>query len=792
MKKAILYLCVLAFLCCTFAVVVCAAEPSSSDAFGEVTLITDSAKISARNDYGYADGEDACVVLQIPDTQTYVTYPMYYCFSVRNDGQYGIQPTPDFANLNEATGYNFSITSVIRLEIPNYFTAVSTNYTQTNQMANLKYIKFNENFIYIHSSAFSSLANLETVEFEESNNDEISFYISSRAFAYCSSLKSISLPSQVTDFGERCFEGSSLTTITFGSRLGNVGTAAFLDCKSLTTVNIPENNSITEIKHRAFDNCSSLVSLSNLTNVTTFGSASMRGCTSLIGVFGIENVTRIEAETFMNCSSLTGTYNFNSLTFLGSRAFNSAGNNEGCYIALNMPVVEKLGDYTGSDSNIFQNSKGIMEIYIGDRLNEIGINVFSNAPNLWRCEIKGVTSAFTVLTQYTFDNCTSLKAFSIPEGIEVIANRVFRNCKALTAVYLPSTLQRITSGDNDHATFKNCSSLYFVSEPFSYKTIEDIPSEPSIYYLPSGLTLLQSETFDNARLNDVIVVPQGVTSLTQGCTFEGCFSASGKPTVVFLGDMETVTVNSWGVQAIYFCNPADVDAASAGFNEKITAYYCYGEGNISHLKELSRFTEATCLLPKMTADYCFCGQFIPDTVKADGEALGHDLGNVYYMFTALTIKGYDCQNCQRCDHVEKIEHKKAILEELGYSIKLFNLENGASLENGYAVDLELLSKYEALNGVSVRFGLAFNAKEGFEFDGTLDSFATFYDVYEKENQRFGAFVYKINYSDNARLDSEIIIGVYVREKNDEGEEIAFVNAKDNIFESVSYSAIANK
>ena len=52
-----------------------------------------------------------------------------------------------------------------------------------------------------------------------------------------------------------------------------------------------------------------------------------------------------------------------------------------------------------------------------------------------------------------------------------------------------------------------------------------------------------------------------------------------------MGDMDTVSVSNWSVSAIYFCNPNDIDAQSAGFNEKVTAYYCYAEGNINHIKE---------------------------------------------------------------------------------------------------------------------------------------------------------------------------------------------------------------
>ena len=107
MKKKVLFaLLLVAIFTCLFAISISAAEPSQSDEFGEVTIID---SLSTRTDYGYSEGDTARIVLQIPDTQTYMTYPMYYCYGVINDGRYGMQPAPDFTALSEATGYNLTL-----------------------------------------------------------------------------------------------------------------------------------------------------------------------------------------------------------------------------------------------------------------------------------------------------------------------------------------------------------------------------------------------------------------------------------------------------------------------------------------------------------------------------------------------------------------------------------------------------------------------------------------------------------------------------------------------------------
>ena len=743
MKKRILFLMALAVLCCLFAVNAFAAEPSTSDEFGEVTIITDSAKISARNDYGYAEGEDCRVVLQIPDTQTYITYPMYYCFGVRNDGQYGMQPTPDFANLNEATGYNFTITSVIRLEIPNYFTAVSTNYTQTNQMANLKYIKLNENFIYIHSSAFSRLANLETVEFEENNSGEVSFSISSKAFEF-SSIKNIVLPSQVTYIGERCFEGSALESITFGARVEATGTAAFIDCKSLKTVIVPENNSLVTVSHRSFE----------------------------------------------NCQSLTGEINFSNVTFIDSKAFYKCATNEDTYLVLRFPSIVNVG--SSGDNHIFTDS-GVAEIYYGPNIAKMTLNNYNNCKRLTVIEMAGVAEGFG-FSSYTFRDCTALKSFCIPEGVTALPEKMFENCSSLGAVYLPSTLTAIKSRDNSFATFYRCTSLYFVNEPF---TSDNIPEEPEIYFFPSGLTEVWSEAFDGSRLNEVLVFPAGVTELTSGYTFEGCTSKSGTPTVVFLGDMTSVVIRTWGVSKVYFCNPADVDAASAGASNDSRLVFCFAEGNTSHIKAQSKSTEATCELPKMVADYCFCGQFIPGTETTEGTPLGHNYtGAISYAFTTVYENGEKCTVCLNNCGKDLVEVLATVYTELGFSASTFG--ERYSVTNGYKIDRQSLALYEEAKGVTVKLGFAFNAAEGFT-DGevTLDSFKLKAEVNNQYNGvAFDYHDFIISYSDNTHLNDNIIVAAYVVEKGQDGETVYFINRsyEDGVngFEAVSYSSIVNK
>jgi hypothetical protein len=214
--------------------------------------------------------------------------------------------------------------------------------------------------------------------------------------------------------------------------------------------------------------------------------------------------------------------------------------------------------------------------------------------------------------------------------------------------------------------------LYFVDEPFTYKTLEEIPAEPEVYYFPSTLVTMTGEAFDGSRLNDYVVFPAGLTDLSDGYTFEGSASNSGKPTVILLGDMQAVTISSWGVKEIYFCNPADIDATSASLSGTITAHYCNAEGNTDHIRSprLDDKTPADCDTPEISLTYCFCGYALgrQETApafghKSDLTVVGWNYNGNYFANANLV---HICTVCEEEYDGETVENS-ALFEALGYS-----------------------------------------------------------------------------------------------------------------------------
>ena len=147
--------------------------------------------------------------------------------------------------------------------------------------------------------------------------------IGNEAFQDCRSLTSVTIPNSVTSIGDRAFSGcSGLTSVTIGNSVTSIGGYAFRSCSGLTSVTIP--NSVTSIGEGAFEGCSGLVSVTIPNSVTSIGGYAFRSCSGLTSVTIPNSVTSIGSSAFSNCSGLTSVTIPNSVTSIGNGAFGSS------------------------------------------------------------------------------------------------------------------------------------------------------------------------------------------------------------------------------------------------------------------------------------------------------------------------------------------------------------------------------------------------------------------------------------------------------------------------------------
>jgi hypothetical protein len=295
--------------------------------------------------------------------------------------------------------------------------------------------------------------------------------------------------------------------------------------------------------------------------------------------------------------------------------------------------------------------------------------------------------------------------------------------------------------------------LYFVSDP-------DDTTKPSVYYFPTTVTSIVGEAFKSCTgLNDVIVFHENITSVSNGWAFCGSNAIS----VVFLGNMEEISTsgNAWNNKiTLYFCSESDKSASDVSMKTNATKVFCFGEGNTSHIKELSRETEATCEAPKMVANYCFCGTIMGEPVT-EGTALGHE--NTIFVdlvYTNYSENGYYSYKCERCGTLNNDTVAQALFTCVGYSAP----ETGsAAISLGFTVNNKAIADYKEATGVDIKYGVFAASldklKDGDIFvNGVANANAICAEIKATE---FTAFDIKVTGIADNQKDVMLALGAYV-------------------------------
>lgn len=129
----------------------------------------------------------------------------------------------------------------------------------------------------------------------------------------------------VTSIGNHAFEDcSSLTSVTIGNGVTSIGYQAFKGCSGLTNVIIPD--SVTSIGKYAFSYCINLRSITIPDSVTIMDNAAFSGCSGLTSVIIGNSVTSINWGAFEGCSGLTSITIPDSVASIGLYAFQNCTN----------------------------------------------------------------------------------------------------------------------------------------------------------------------------------------------------------------------------------------------------------------------------------------------------------------------------------------------------------------------------------------------------------------------------------------------------------------------------------
>ena len=215
--------------------------------------------------------------------------------------------------------------------------------------------------------------------------------------------------------------------VEIGDNVTSIGTYAFQQCYSLTSITIPDG--VTSIGTYVFQNCYSLTSLTIPRGVTSVNDDTFDSCYSLTSINIPDGVTSIGTYVFRYCYSLTSITIPDGVTSIGTNAFQQ------CHSMTSITIPDGVTSIKNSE---FRSCSSMTSITIPD----------------------GVTSIET----YAFQYCYSLTSINIPDNVTSIGNSAFNSCYGIGEYHFRPTTPPTLDGTS---VFANIASDCVIYVPYS-------------------------------------------------------------------------------------------------------------------------------------------------------------------------------------------------------------------------------------------------------------------------------------------------------------------------------------
>lgn len=209
----------------------------------------------------------------------------------------------------------------------------------------------------------------------------------------------------ITEVGEGAFSSSNITELTFKNGVTTISKEAFLNCRSLTTINW---NKVNTLKLYSFQGCSSLKDI----NITEYITAIHGGA-----FYGATGVTTITVD-----------------------------NNNDYYKAEGNCIISKQEQDLGTQSRpniVVANTlvQGCKSSEIPDDSEIVNIGNYAFAGNISPSSIT-IPNGVTSIGMYAFQNCSGLKTITMGDKVTTIGDAAFIGC-GFSSIILPAAVSKI-------------------------------------------------------------------------------------------------------------------------------------------------------------------------------------------------------------------------------------------------------------------------------------------------------------------------------------------------------------
>ena len=296
-----------------------------------LTSVTIPDNVTSIGDSAFSDCT-SLTSITIPDSVTSISnFAFYKCTSLTS------VTVPD--SVTSIGNYAFNgCTSLTSVTIPNSVTNIGES--AFNGCTSLTSVTIPDSVTSIGHSALSGCSNLKSVNYNGtkaqwksiSGYDNVSQIIKCTDGIYANSNTIIidsvkyrlndDYTAEVISYSGTPENIAILESVTYEGltfKVTSIGSSAFSNCTSLTSITIPD--SVTTIGNNAFSGCSSLTSVTIPNSVESIGDNAFQNCSSLTSATIGNNVTSIGSSAFFGCSKLKKIEVPDSVTYIGSDAF---------------------------------------------------------------------------------------------------------------------------------------------------------------------------------------------------------------------------------------------------------------------------------------------------------------------------------------------------------------------------------------------------------------------------------------------------------------------------------------